>query len=269
MKKAIGILALLAAGAAYAQETVNGSPVVMGTLKTNGSQSAVDFTGAGTTAPVRTGLLSAKPSNCVLGQMYFATDATAGQNLYLCTAAGVWSLGTGGGGGGGTPGGASGSVQTNNGSGGFGGQSAIYSGLYNGSTEYQQAENCLKGIVVPYTAFSTAATSQQVAIATVPALWSPRSFQVEETGQFASSSGQVTALAASVGTLASPSYYLQPVALMQAAPNFKADSSGGQAAQLTSHTVYLQVSVTNPNPGNLTSLTAGSLTVRACGVTLQ
>jgi len=267
MKKAIGILALLGAGIGSAQETVNGSPVVMGTLKTNGSQSAVDFTGAGTTAPVRTGLLAARPSNCSQGQMYFATDATAGQNLYLCTATGVWSLGTGGVTV--TPGGSSGSVQTNNGSGGFGGQAAIYSGVYSGGSEYQQAENCIKGIVVPYSAFATAATSQQVAIATVPASWSPRAVQVEETTTFASSSGQVTALAASVGTVTSPSYYLQPVTLMQAAPNFRSDNAGGQAAQLASHTLYLQVSVTNTNPGNLTSLTAGALTVRACGVTLQ
>jgi len=269
MRKGIGILALLTAGVGSAQETVNGSPVVMGTLKTTGTQSAVDFTSAGSTAPVRTGLLAALPSGCTLGQLYFATDATAGQNLYMCTASGVWSLGTGGSDDGATPGGSSGSVQTNNGSGGFGGQASIYSGVYSGGSEYQQAENCLKGISVPYTAFSTAAPSQQVAIGTVPAMWSPRSVQVEEASTFASNSGQVTALAASVGTLTSPSYYLQPVTLMQAAPNFRSDNAGGQPAQLSSHTLYLQVSVTNTNPGNLTSLTAGSLAVRVCGVTLR
>lgn len=267
MRKAIGILALLGAAIGSAQEMVNGSPLVIGTLKTNGSQSAVDFTGAGTTAPVRTGLLSARPSNCNQGQMYFATDATAGQNLYLCTATGVWSLGTGGATV--TPGGASGSIQTNNGSGGLTGQPGIYSAMYSGASEYQQAENCLKGLVVPYTALAAASTSQQVAIGTVPASWSPRMIQVEETTKFTSSSSQVTALAASVGTVTNPSYYLQPLTLMQTAPNFSSDNAGGQAAQLAQHTLYLQVLVTNTNPGNLSTLTAGTLTVRACGVTLQ
>jgi hypothetical protein len=69
----------------------------------------------------------------------------------------LWT-GTGGSGGG-SPGGVSGGVQTNNGSGRFAGQPGIYSALYNGGCEYQQAENCLKGIVVPYTAFTTASTS--------------------------------------------------------------------------------------------------------------
>lgn len=278
MSKAIGILALLwtgmlCAGVGNAQETVNGSPVVMGTLKTAGAQSAVDFTAAGTTAPVKTGLLAARPSTCTPGQMYFATDAAAGQNLYLCTATAVWSLGTGGSGGS-SPGGSSGGVQTNNGSGGFAGQPGIYSALYNGGSEYQQAENCLKGIVVPYTVFTTASTSQQVTIANMPSSWSPRVVQVEESGTFTSGSGQVTALATSVGTLSNPAYYLQPLAVMQSAPNFRSDDAGGQAAQLTSHAVYLQLSVTNANPGSLgngttTNLTAGQLTVRVCGVTLQ
>src|SRR5450432_856430 len=278
MSKAIGKLALLWTGMlcagmlwtgiGNAQETVNGSPVVMGTLKSTGAQSAVDFTAAGTTAPVKTGLLAARPLTCAPGQMYFVTDATAGQNLFLCTATGVWSLGTGGSSGV-SPGGLSGGVQTNNGSGGFSGQPGIYSTLYNGASEYQQAENCIKGIVMPYTVFATAAPSQQLAIATVPGMWSPRVVQVEETSTFASGSGLVTALAASVGTLASPAYYLQPMVLVQAAPNFRSDNAGGQPALIASHTLYLQLSVTNTNPGNLTSLTAGSLTVRVCGVTLQ
>src|SRR5437588_1088351 len=158
MKKALGILTMLLAGRGMAQQVVNGGPVVMGTLKATGAQSAVDFTASGATAPVKTGLLAARPANCAQGQMYFAADATAGQNLYLCTAAGVWTLGTGG---------ASGS----------GNQQSIYSNLYNGGSEYQQAENCLKGIVVPYTAFVSASPFQQIAIATVPGMWSPRLVQ--------------------------------------------------------------------------------------------
>jgi hypothetical protein len=71
-----------------------------------------------------------------------------------------------------------------------------------------------------------------------------------------------------VGTLADPGYYLQPLPLMQPAPNFRGDA-GGQAAQLTAHTLYVTVSVANVNPGSLSSLTAGSLSVAVCGVQLQ
>ena len=178
-----------------------------------------------------------------------------GAEPVLMHGGGVWSLGTGG---------SSGST----------GQQSIYSNMYNGGSEYQQPENCLKGIVVPYTAFVSASPFQQVAIATVPGMWSPRVVQVEETSTFASSSGQITTLAASVGTLTNPTYYLQPLAGMQAAPNFKSDNAGGQAAQTTPHTLYLQLAVTNNNPGNLgngaaTNLTAGQLTLRICGVALQ
>ena len=42
------------------------------------------------------------PATCNVGEQYFDTDATAGQNLYGCTAANTWTLlGDGGGGGGG------------------------------------------------------------------------------------------------------------------------------------------------------------------------
>jgi hypothetical protein len=50
------------------------------------------------------GLAGAKPASCTVGQMYFATDATAGQNWYYCTTTNVWTqqLNSGGGGGVGT-----------------------------------------------------------------------------------------------------------------------------------------------------------------------
>jgi hypothetical protein len=39
--------------------------------------------------------------------------------------------------------------------------------VYNRGSKYRQPKNCLKGIVVPYTAFATVSTSRQVTIATV------------------------------------------------------------------------------------------------------
>ena len=102
MKMSRRVLALLAlASVANAQGVVNGQRNVLGRLSTSGPNSSVDFTAAGMTSPVKTGTLAARPVNCSQGEMYFATDATAGQNLYLCTTPGtpgVWTLQGGSGG---------------------------------------------------------------------------------------------------------------------------------------------------------------------------
>ena len=57
----------------------------------NAFTGTVNARGAAHTSPFTTGLISAKPSTCVPGDVYFATDAPAGQNLYLCTATNVWT----------------------------------------------------------------------------------------------------------------------------------------------------------------------------------
>ena len=101
------ILVLMAAAACGAQTTVNGGRDYKGVLKTSGTSSSVDFSAAGSTAPVKTGTAAARPTACTQGQIYFATDATAGQNLSFCTttgAPGVWSAMTGGSGGSGSTG---------------------------------------------------------------------------------------------------------------------------------------------------------------------
>ena len=43
---------------------------------------------------VRTGLISGLPAICTVGDIYFATDATAGQNIYECTATNTWTAPT-------------------------------------------------------------------------------------------------------------------------------------------------------------------------------
>jgi hypothetical protein len=55
----------------------------------------VDFS-AVTTKPIQVG--TAAPATCAVGQVYFDSDATAGQNLYLCTATNTWTQLTGTGG---------------------------------------------------------------------------------------------------------------------------------------------------------------------------
>lgn len=59
-----------------------------------------DFSGAAHTLPALKGLAAAKPATCTVGELYFATDATAGQNIYECAATNTWTqqLNSGGGG---------------------------------------------------------------------------------------------------------------------------------------------------------------------------
>src|SRR5437879_3261930 len=71
-----------------AQTTVNGGRDFKGALKASGTVSSVDFSSAAATAPARVGTSAYRPTGCSQGQIYFATDATAGQNLYFCTVTG-------------------------------------------------------------------------------------------------------------------------------------------------------------------------------------
>lgn len=59
-----------------------------------------DMRGAAHTLAVKSGVTASKPGTCTIGEIYFATDATAGQNLYFCTATNTWTqqLNSGGGG---------------------------------------------------------------------------------------------------------------------------------------------------------------------------
>jgi len=63
--------------------------------------SDVDLSGKTTTKPVKTG--TSLPSTCAAGELFYDTDATAGQNLYGCTATDTWTLQGDGGGSGGAP----------------------------------------------------------------------------------------------------------------------------------------------------------------------
>jgi hypothetical protein len=54
-----------------------------------------DNSGATRTAPAKSG--NTLPATCTLNDQFFKSNATAGQNLYGCTATDTWSLLTGGG----------------------------------------------------------------------------------------------------------------------------------------------------------------------------
>jgi hypothetical protein len=62
----------------------------------------IDFSGAASTIPAKSG--STVPSTCKVGEMFFNTNNSPGQNLYLCAPANTWTVLAGGGSGGSTTG---------------------------------------------------------------------------------------------------------------------------------------------------------------------
>ena len=95
MRKTLwAIVMLVASTVLLLAVTVAGDLDVLGTL----TAAVVDFTGSVSTAPMKAG--TALPASCSVGQAFFKTDAAAGQNIYLCTAANTWTQVQGGGGGG-------------------------------------------------------------------------------------------------------------------------------------------------------------------------
>jgi hypothetical protein len=67
---------------AVAMRTDQGNAVTAGTQ---------DFSQSAHTLPMKSGSTAAMPATCSVGETYFATDAAAGNNLFGCTAANVWS----------------------------------------------------------------------------------------------------------------------------------------------------------------------------------
>ena len=57
-------------------------------LRTQGKN--IDFSSAARTRPSKTGTLI--PAVCTIGETFVKTDAAAGKNLYVCTAANVWTV---------------------------------------------------------------------------------------------------------------------------------------------------------------------------------
>jgi hypothetical protein len=79
-------------------DSATGNLMSLSTGGIAGVTGTVDFSGGGHTLPAKTGIGASKPSTCTIGEQYFATDAAAGQNLFGCTAANIWTLEAGGGG---------------------------------------------------------------------------------------------------------------------------------------------------------------------------
>ena len=259
----VGALALLALSrVGNGQETVNGGMVVLGLLRPSGSQAVVDFTGAAGTSPVKSGTLAARPGTCSVGQMYFATDATPGQNLAYCTAPGTWTAVAGGGGSGNNPA----MPATTNLLGGDGNGGAIdsqisaaspYSVLRAGVVE---SRGLGLGFAAKYSSlvmadFQAAATSQRIKLGTAAAGWMMSGARLAETASLVSASSNVTAVTACLGTAAAPCAFTPGgLALLGTAGQFWTwpGPYSAAAGDTATQDVYLTLTVTNPaNPGNL------------------
>ena len=79
-------------------DSATGNLVSLSTGGIAGVTGTVDFSGGAHTMPAQAGIGAGKPTTCTVGEQYFATDATPGQNLFGCTVANTWTLETGGGG---------------------------------------------------------------------------------------------------------------------------------------------------------------------------
>lgn len=71
-------------------------PSSSGTVATLGNTNTFtgrqDASGAASTAPVKSGTTASLPATCTAGKdVYFAIDATPGQNLYYCTSTNTWT----------------------------------------------------------------------------------------------------------------------------------------------------------------------------------
>ena len=83
-----------------ATATCNSCVVVGRSTDTVQTPGTVNFTASAHTLPAQAGLEASMPATCTVGEQYFATDATAGQNLFGCTAANTWTAESGSGTGG-------------------------------------------------------------------------------------------------------------------------------------------------------------------------
>jgi hypothetical protein len=83
---AISVFLLGSVALLTGQTVVNGGRIQVGPW---------DASGATYTLPAKRGTIAQLPATCTQGSEYFATDAAAGQNKYLCTSTNTWTQQTG------------------------------------------------------------------------------------------------------------------------------------------------------------------------------
>lgn len=90
MKRTLIFMFFVLAALLWGETVINGSRSILGAWNAGGATSTI---------PAKVG--TTLPSTCSVGEQFFKSDAEAGQNIHLCTAANTWTQVSAGGGGGG------------------------------------------------------------------------------------------------------------------------------------------------------------------------
>lgn len=154
--------------------------------------------------------------------------------------------------------------------GGSGGVSVNpYSNIAAGMVYSSNPLPCLSGPVA-YTQWSGIAlpNGQGTRLFTAAAGWIYVLSRVELGTAFTSSSGTVTNLAIALGSTAKPVGFMDNFPILPTPTVAYNEAAGGigLAAGASTLDVFAQLSVTNNTPGNLNTLTAGTVTITICGM---
>ena len=163
----------------------------------------VNASGATHTLPAVKGLAASVPATCTVGEVYFATDATAGQNFYFCAATNTWTqqLNSGGGGGGNTT---STSLTTNKLPKANGANSIINSSISDDGTTVSTSENLSVGSAASTASIGLDTTGGNNSITTQASATGLTWTLPSTTGTFADSATAPIVLSATTGVLTCP-----------------------------------------------------------------
>jgi hypothetical protein len=183
------------------------------------------------------GTVANLPATCAAGELAFVIGATAGQQIYECSTANLWTQQTGGGGGG--------------------------------------ALVCPNTITIPSTALTLAASSQSMDTGIlIPLNATVTLARIVERNQFSCTGScvNISAMTVSLGRTGAAQDYTPAWAIMQTPSNTHYfATSGALGSTMAASEVLATFTVTNGSPGNLgngtnTTLTGGSVDVEVCYV---
>jgi len=151
---------------------------------------------------------------------------------------------------------------------------------YTGSgTKYASEIGCYNQTFnIPTITSGVVSPTLTTALFSVPAYWHAVGFVISESTLITTSNGQITALSAQLQGNSGVVFTYPSMLLMGATSAGYISYEGGfyssASTESGSQTISLVLSVANLNPGNLgtsstSSFTAGAVTVKACGVTIQ
>jgi hypothetical protein len=150
---------------------------------------------------------------------------------------------------------------------------------YTGSgTSYTSMLGCYNQDFNVTSVFQAASPTEAVSVFSVPAYWRGVFAEIYEKTTVTTSSGQITSLAAKLQGLSStdvePTWFYLMGATAAGYATYDISGFSSAATESGTQSISLLLSVANSAPGNLgtgsaSNLTAGVITVKVCGVTIQ